>query len=160
DWLRGAQRVAQQRVQIHGLSTPKISSIEEPVPTSVDEAQKQVVALSIEPRLLLRPTENESWNVLLELPDFSHLFVRFPPLRDVLTGSRCTITGSSGRPLARGALLHGPQSVVLHSWPGSEQVLVRFEQPIPSWFEYLLRADCLLRRGPQWLFKISSDGLA
>ena len=158
--LRDAQRVAQQRVQFHGLSSRNATAIEKDHPKSLHEAREQVVALSIEPRLLLRPIDTDSWNVMLELPDLSHLLVKFPALRNVLTNSRCVVAGSSGRPLARGALLHGPLSVILHSWPGSEELLLQFENPVPSWFEYLLRADCLLRPGPRWLFRIASDGQA
>jgi hypothetical protein len=160
DRLRGAQHVAQQRIQFRGLSSRRTAAVEENRPVSFDQAREQVVALSIEPHVLLRPTNTGSWDVLLELPDFSHLLVKFPGLRDVLTTSRCIVAGSSGRPLARGALLHGPQSIILHSWPRPDQALLQFEQPVPRWFEYLLHAECLLRPGPHWLFKIGPDGLA
>jgi hypothetical protein len=38
-------------------------------------------------------------------------------------------------------------------------VLLQFEQMDPQ-FEYLLGAECLLRPGPTWLFRIASDRLA
>src|SRR5262249_29393163 len=131
-----------------------------PRPAPADRAREQVAALAIEPRLVLRPTGADSWEVLLELPDLSHLLMKFPALRNVLTESRCVVAGSLGPPLARGALLHGPRLVVLRSWPSPKSVLLRFEQPVPAELEYLLSAECLLRPGPQWLFRIASDGLA
>ncbi len=160
DWLRGAQRIAQQRVQFRGLSSGSAAFAEVSRAAPSDRAREQVAALAIEPRLVLRPTDADSWDVLLELPDLSQLLVKFPVLRNVLTQSRCVVAGSSGRPLARGALLHGPQSVILRSWPSPSDILLRFEQPVPPEIEYLLRAECLLRPGPRWLFRIASDGLA
>jgi hypothetical protein len=159
DWLRSAQHVA-QRIQLHGLSSVGAPAAQLGRYTPADLAREQVTALAIEPRLVLRPTGEDSWDVLLELPDFSNLLATFPGLRSVLTGSRCEVTGSSSRPLARGALLHGPQQVTLRTWPGASDVLLRFEQPTPTEFEYLLRTECLLRSGPRWLFRVASDGLA
>ena len=158
-WLRDAQHVARQRVEAHGLSSGNGRHGESVHPYSADAARRQMAELAIEPRVILRPT-SDSWNVLLELPDFSGLLAKFPALRAVLTGSRCVVAGSSGRPLARGALLHGPQQVILHTWPEASDVLLCFEQSTPPEFNYLLRTECLLRPGPRWLFRIASDGLA
>ena len=117
--------------------------------------------LGIEPRLVLRPTRSSdvSWDVSLEMPDLSHLLLRFPHTQGILTGSRCVVAGASGRPLARGRLLHGPQRVMLARWPRPHEVLLRFEHR-DSQLDYLLRTECLLRPGPRWLFRIASDGLA
>ena len=76
-----------------------------------------------------------------------------------LTSSRCVVAGSSGRFLARGQCLYGPQRVKLTKWPRADEVLLQFEQSDPQ-FDYLLRTECLLRLGPKWLFRIASDGLA
>lgn len=160
EWLRGAQRVAQQRVHFRGLSSGALPSADSGPPTPVERAREQVAALAIEPGLVLRPTGPDSWDVLLEFPDLSHLLAKFPGLRSVLTESPCVVAGSSGRPLPRGALLHGPQQVILRTWPGATEVLLQFEQPIPPEFEYLLRVDCLLRPGLRSLFRIASDRLA
>src|SRR5262249_41627623 len=104
EWLRGAQRVAQQRVHFRGLSSSNASPAAVSRAGPLERAHEQVAALAIEPRLVLRPTSPDSWDVLLELPDLSHLIVKFPALRNVLMESRCMVAGSSGRPLARGAL--------------------------------------------------------
>lgn len=159
EWLRRARRSAHDRAQIRGLLFGR------PVPPtqdrSLDEARTEIAVLGLEPRLVLRPRDasRHSWDVSLQIPDLSHLLVRFPKTRDILTGSRCTVAGTSGRPLARGRCLHGTQRVRLARWPGADEVLLRFEQSDPQ-LEYLLRTECLLRSGPSWLFRIASDGLA
>ena len=110
---------------------------------------------------MLRPTNASSvlWEVSLEIPDLSHLLLRFPQTRPILTGSRCVVAGASGRPLARGRCLHGIQRVRLTQWPRADEVLLQFEQSDPQ-LDYLLRAECLLRPGLKWLFRVASDGLA
>jgi hypothetical protein len=158
EWLRGARRAAKERAQVRGLASTHGKS--RPPSGRVEDARLDVAALGIEPRLVLRPLDaaNNTWGVTLEIPDLSHLLLRFPKSRDILTGSRCVIAGSSGRPLARGRCLRGTQ-VTLVRWPNSDEVLLQFEQPAPE-LEYLLRTECLLRPGPTWLFRIASDGLA
>ena len=159
EWLRGARRFAQERAQIRGLS-PGRGAASVPV-RRPDEARAEIAALGIEPRLVLRSGDVSrfSWDVSLEIPDLSHLLIRFPKTRDILTGSRCTVAGALGRPLARGRCLHGAQRVLLARWPRADEVLLQFEQTDPQ-LQYLLRTECLLRPGPSWLFRIASDGLA
>lgn len=156
DWLRGARRAAEERATIRGLT------IGRPTTTTFqrrDEARAELERLGIEPRLVLRPIEDSRWEVSLEIPDLSHLLLRFPQVREVLTESRCTVAGAAGRPLARGRCLHGPQRVALSQWPRPDDVLLKFERT-DSQLEYLLRAECMLRPGSSWLFKVASDGLA
>jgi len=156
EWLRGAQRFARERAQIRGLSLGR-----EPVERRKDEARAEIASLGIEPRLVLRPKDANctSWETYLEIPDLSHLLMRFPKTRDVLTNTRCVVAGSSGRPLARGRLLHGTQLIVLTRWPKPDEILLQFEKTDPQ-LEYLLRTECLLRPGNKWLFRIASDALA
>ncbi|HEY1694667.1 MAG TPA: hypothetical protein VGG39_20995 [Polyangiaceae bacterium] len=156
DWLRGARRAAEERAKIRGLT------IGRPTKTTFDrrdEARAEVERLGIEPRLVLRPIEDSRWEVSLEIPDLSHLLLRFPQVRDVLTESRCTVAGAAGRPLARGRCLYGPQRVALSRWPRPEDILLKFERADLQ-LEFLLRAECMLRPGTTWLFKVASDGLA
>ncbi len=120
---------------------------------------EQVKRTPIEPRLVLRPASDSSWTALLETPDLTPLLLRFPHLRDALTGSRCTVAGSTRSPLARGRVLYGTQRVVLEVWPNPDEVLLRFEHAPPE-LEYLLKTECLLRPGPTWLFRIQTDGCA
>ena len=160
EWLRGARQSAGERVRTRSLGLPRRSA-PEPTSTPLDEAREEVAQLGIEPRLILRPEGSlgDSWDVLLEIPDLSHLLLRFPQTTEVLTGSRCTVAGSSGRPLARGRLLYGPQRITLQQWPQRDEVLLQFERSDPQ-LDFLLHTECLLRPGPKWLFRIASDGLA
>lgn len=158
EWLRSARRAARERPRIHGLvlgQRPSSSIAQLP------EARAEIAALGIEPRLILRPTDigGNAWEVSLEIPDLSHLLLRFPRTREILTSARCLVAGAAGRPLARGRCLHGAQRVVLRRWPRPEEVLLQFEQTDPQ-LDYLLRTECLLRPGSRWLFRIASDGLA
>lgn len=157
DWLRSARRAAEERAKIRGLTLGRATTT--PIQRR-EEARAEIEELGIEPRLVLRPMEGACWEVSLEIPDLSHLLLRFPQVRDVLTGSRCTVAGAAGRPLARGRCLHGgPQRVALKRWPRPDDVLLKFERAEPL-LEFLLRAECLLRPGTSWLFKVASDRLA
>ena len=157
EWLKSARQSAGERVKVRGLGLfPNPSNM-----SGLDEARAQVAALGIEPRLVLRPTGplGGSWDVSLEIPDLSHLLLRFPQTEEILPVSRCTVAGYAGNALARGRLLHGTQRVLLARWPQSDEVLLQFEQTDPQ-LDFLLSTECLLRPGPNWLFRIASDGLA
>lgn len=156
EWLRSARRAAEERAKIRGLT------IGGPMATTFqrrDEARAEIERLGIEPRLVLRPIEASRWEVSLEIPDLSHLLFRFPQVREILTESRCTVAGAAGRPLARGRCLHGPQRIALCRWPRPDEVLLKFERT-DAHLEYLMRAECMLRPGTSWLFRVASDGLA
>ena len=160
EWLRRARSSVEERVRIRGLGS--LSSRILPSNLSqLDEARAAVAVLGIEPRLVLRPREVSvgSWDILLEVPDLSHLLLRFPQTREILTGSRCVVAGSNGRPLARSRLLSGSQRVRLTRWPKLDEVLLQFENRDPQ-LDFLLRTECLLRPGSTWLLRIASDGLA
>ena len=159
EWLRGAREAARDRTQVRGLGLLGRGTRSTNI-SRLDEAREEVIALGIEPRLMLRPTNssNDLWGVSLEIPNLSHLFLRFPHTRPILTGSRCTVAGASGRPLARGRCLHGTQRIRLTQWPHTGEVLLQFERSDPQ-LDYLLRTECLLRPGSKWLFRIASDGL-
>ena len=160
EWLRSARQSAGERVRTRSIG---LSMRNAPADNSspVERARAEVTQLGIEPRLILRPKDSleDAWDVLLEIPDLSHLPLRFPQTAEALSASRCVVAGSSGRPLARGRLLHGSQRITLHRWPRWDEVLLQFERSDPH-LEFLLRTECLLRPGPKRLFRIASDGLA
>lgn len=158
DWLKSARHLAQERARFRGLAPLRAASLRTRPPT--DHGREEVVALGIEPRLILRPTDvaRLSWEVLLEIPDLSHLILKFPGVRESLE-SRCVVAGAFGSPLARGKLLHGSQPVRLARWPSPDEILLKFDRTVPH-LEYLLRTECLLRPGPTWLFRVATDGLA
>jgi hypothetical protein len=153
EWLKDARSAAKARLT--GVA-PATSRAPESQPSAPRE---QLQALGIEPRVYLRATPSLSWEVFLKIPDLAPLLSRFPALSEALNGT-CVVAGSTGRPLSRGRLLHyGPQTVVLRHWPAPTDVLLKFEKR-PLELEFLLRTECMLRPGPAWLFKISSDGMA
>lgn len=159
DWLGDARRRADQ-IRIRGLSRstdddqPELLSATGSILTPL---QKEILELGLEPKLFLRRTGPDTWTVQVELPDLTSLIQRFPGLRAVVAGQRCTIAGTKGTPLPRGALLYGRQVVALTRWPSSRELLINFEGLDPD-LKYLLTMECLLRPGPRWLFKVSSDG--
>jgi hypothetical protein len=158
EWLKDARRFAQERTGVRGLAVRSLREMT--TPQKPEDARAQAMALGIEPRILLRPTDSarSSWEVAIEIPDLSHLVHRFPATVNILSNSRCVVAGAAGRPLARGRCLHGPQRVVLSRWPRTDEVLLQFESSNPL-LEFLLRTECLLRPAPWWLFKIATDGL-
>ena len=156
-WLREARNYARKRTRVHGLREP----ISFHKPRTKEEAREEVENLGIEPRLILKPINDNgtSWNVSLEIPDLSNLCRRFPDTQHILERSRCHIQGADSRPIARGRFLYGSQRLTLRSWPNADEVLLRFEKS-NSGLEFLLKTECMFRPGPPWLFRIASDGLA
>ena len=158
DWLRWAQRAARQSVQFRGLSTAREPQKAERPQQPPERALPERIAT--EPRLILQPTADGRWDVVLELQELSPLVARFPRLREALSKSRFVVTGSSGR-LRRGdAMLYGTLPVKLHKWPGPSEVLLRFDQRMPPELDARLRTECRLRPGPKWLCRVASDNLA
>lgn len=157
-WLNSARKAAQERATVRGLYFGRGALS---VPRRPEEARAEISALGIEPRLVLRPTSSQraSWEVCLEIPDLSHLLLRFPSTREVLAESRCVVAGRRGGPLPRGQFLYGSKRVVLSRWPRPDEVLLQFERRDPH-LEFLLRTDCMLRPSPMRLFRIATDGLA
>ena len=160
DWLRTARQTAKDRIQVRGLGHLRHGHAH-PSINRKDEARREIEILGIEPRLVLLPADSSrvSWNVSLEIPHMSHLPLRFPQAKDILTNSRFVVAGTSGRPRARGSLLYGNLRVNLVRWPKPDEVLIRFEMNDQQ-LDYLLRTECLLRPGTTWLFRVASDGLA
>lgn len=158
DWLGDARRRADQ-IRLRGLSRSTDGAAELVSATGriLTPLQKQILELGLEPKLFLRRTGPDTWTVHVELPDLTPLIHKFPGVRAVVANQRCIIAGTKGTPLARGALLYGRQVVVLSRWPASDELLVNFEGLDPE-LKYLLTMECLLRPGPRWLFKVTSDG--
>jgi len=156
-WLRGAREKAQRQVQFRKIRGQVVQQGD-----SVDDTALETVSTittKTEPRVVLRPLQDDKWEILIELPDFSLAPSRLSQFTEVIANNRCHVTGSSGRPLARGRLLYGPQKVILHTWPPTDKPLLAFENA-PIEFNDLLAEECQLNPGPTWLFKVMSDGLA
>jgi hypothetical protein len=160
EWLKDAQRRA-STVHLRGLHRGFVDGtvVETDSELNEPEARRTVIELGIEPTLVLRRADSYTWNVRLQLPDLSGLLRRFPEFRNVLANERCVVAGLSGAPLPRGFLLYGTQEVSLSRWPGDAEVLLKFDNSPPQ-LDFLLTAECLLRKGPRWLFKLHTDGSA
>jgi hypothetical protein len=160
EWLKDAQRRA-STVRLRGLHRGFVDDtlVETEIGLDESEARRTVVELGIEPTLVLRRTDRQTWNVRLQLPDLSGLLRRFPEFRNVLANERCVVAGLSGAPLPRGFLLYGTQEVSLSWWPGDAEVLLKFDNSPPQ-LDFLLTAECLLSTGPRWLFRLHADGSA
>jgi len=158
EWLGDARRRANQ-IRIRGLSrsSDDQQALVSATGSILTPLQKEILELGLEPKLFLARRGPDTWTVQIELPDLTSLIQRFAGVRGVVAGQRCTIAGTKGTPLPRGALLYGRQVVTLTRWPSSEELLINFEGFDPD-LKYLLTMECLLRPGPRWLFKISADG--
>ena len=158
EWLRIARQSAKERRTVRGFIRDRLSINKQ---NTKKELRELIETLGIEPRLVLTPnnTENTSWDLSVEIPDFSNLCQRFPNTQHTLRYSRCRIVGNEDRPIARGRFLHGAQRIKLDKWPNADEVLLRFEEKNPD-LEFLLRAECMFRPGPPWLFRIASDIVA
>ena len=159
EWLSDARKHA-FTVRVGGFSRGTGGHRPPNSDTAVDTPRDQLVRLGIEPSLSLRRLGKSDWEVRLCLPSFAPLLLKFPKFRPFLTGERCHVAGAKDkRPIARERLLFGSQEVVLSSWPSNGEILLRFERSCPE-LDHLLHTECLIRPGPQWLFKVGDDGIA
>lgn len=154
-WLQGAKTRAQS-IQFSGL---RRDEIEKPRPSGEPEHRQRTAALGVEPQVVLRPDDVDTWSIWLDIPSLRPLQVKFPEFAPTLSGSRCAVAGSGLRsPLPRGQLLSG-YLVPLAKWPKQNEPLLTFDDA-PKTLQQLLNDECFLRSGPIWLFRINAGGLA
>jgi hypothetical protein len=162
EWLEDAKNRA-RTIRLRGLRRGDTYGIddEEGSGAKADESENRraVVELGIEPDLVLRRVDAQTWDVRLQLQDLSPLLTRFPEFEAVLSGEQCKVAGASGRTLARGFLLYDSQPITLTHWPEPGEVLLKFDKS-PQKLDFLLTSECLLRPGPRWLFKSLAGGSA
>jgi hypothetical protein len=158
DWLSDAQSRA-NAIALKGLRRPtKPAALAPPAPATAQEARRILDELGTQPSFFLAPSK-DGWLVMLGLPNLSPLLARLPEIRDYLTQARPTVRGTFGEPLARQRVLQGDERIRLRRWPASDEVLLVFEDA-PEVLRVILSAECLLRPGPTWLFRIGSDKVA
>lgn len=113
---------------------------------------------SIRPSLSLRRTGVEEWTLIVELPGLQQVADLFPELGDFLSRTRCSVAGAGGlRP--PGWLLEGTQRRALAAWPPTDEPVLRFQVSNPR-MDHLLASEGHISQGPQWLFRMGSDGEA
>ena len=115
-------------------------------------------AADIRPTLRLQKSEDDSWSVILEMPDLSEIMAYVPEFRAFLQNSRCRIAGVE-RWKARGWLICGRPIVRLENWPDTTATLVTFDPKMPDDLDFL-KDVFRLPNYDTWLFKVNVDGLA
>lgn len=113
---------------------------------------------SIRPSLSLRRTSVEEWTPIVELPGLQQVADLSPELDEFLSRTRCSVAGANGlRP--PGWLLDGAQRRALDTWPPTDEPVLRF-QASNSRMDHLLASEGCISQGPNWLFRVGSDGEA
>ncbi|MEF3696229.1 hypothetical protein [Desulfolutivibrio sp.] len=156
EWLKEAKRVVSDRFKGIGRGTEPI--VCRPFICPLSRTAADSVNLSIRPNLLLRHAGGGTWSVLLEVPSFRSIAVLSADFQSFLQRTRCRLNGGGGMK-PTGWLLSGNRKGVLRRWPDPAEPLIQFEHTLPA-LDHFLETECRLSRGPIWLFKIGSDGMA
>lgn len=156
EWLKEARRVVSDR--FHGVdrsptgySFGQDGSAARPIQT--------VEPHSVRPALLLRRSSATSWSVVVEVPSFSSVARLSPELTRFLKSTRCTVAGTGDTMLPAGWSLYGQQKRVMKSWPQDGAPMIAFERH-NAVLQNILRGECQFPKGPVWVFRVGSDGLA
>jgi len=147
-WLASARQAA-SRVRSRGFGESQTS-----IPRSAT-LERQPVAT--DPKLFMRLLDG-SWNAYAELPDMTSLSERLPHVYEELRSCRGIVTGGS-RPVPKGGLVFPGQEVRFESWPDPLQPFVRLERGSGD-VNTILADQCVMSRGPWWLFRTQGTGLA
>ncbi|MBX3177715.1 MAG: hypothetical protein KF886_10165 [Candidatus Hydrogenedentes bacterium] len=159
NWLRSAREIARDKIAFHRLGKRAGRGIGQSPEATPNRQGGGSHVMSLEPRISLRQASNNTWDVFLELPDLSSLGYRYPKFLEILTNTRFSVVGSSGRHWPAVRLLHSRQQVQLRKWPEAAESLICLERSAPE-LEYLLATECAQRPDAMWAFKIASDGSA
>jgi len=156
EWLRETQRVVSDRFKGigrgFGLAAPR------PLGDTGELAPLDISGLAIRPSLFLRYAGAETWSVFLRIKSFRPVAALSTKTRSFLDRNRCRLNGAHDlKPT--GWLLSGDREGALRSWPDPASPFILFEQSDPA-VDHLLESECRLHHGPNWLFRIGSDGIA
>lgn len=152
-WLHQARQNAKKEIQLQTIGKGKTS------PLTEDREKPPQKTFSLQPRILLSPYDEDSWEVKIELPDLSQFSAEYPKFQQVLATSLCYVSGYRGRPLPPAYLMYGSQKVPITDWPSDGESILTFEPTIPE-LEHIFKSECGIRSSSSWLFKIASDGTA
>ncbi|MHA7861535.1 hypothetical protein ACX1DX_09220 [Tessaracoccus sp. Y36] len=109
-----------------------------------------------DPRLFLRYVNG--WAAFAELPDLSALVPSGDEIHTQLRMSRATVDGG-GRPIPPSGLLYPGQEVRLARWPRPDEPFLQLERG-DAGTNAFLAALCAITKGPWWLFRCHTPGLA
>ena len=149
-WLDSARRSA-SRVRATGFKKPPVQN------GSAVRAGQDRLPTATAPQLFLRLLDGV-WTAYAELPDMTPLSARLPELYDSLRTRRALVTGRE-RPVAHGALVYRGQNVQFDTWPDPSAPFVKLEGATAD-VNALLADQCVMTRGPWWLFRLQGSGLA
>ncbi len=156
EWLKETRRVVSERFK--GIGHGPWPPIDRPVHGPSTGPTFDTAQLTIRPRVLLRHTGGGSWSVLLDVPSFRGMSALHAGIHSFLKSARCRLNGGNDTK-PRGWLLSGSRKGVVQSWPDTAKPLIQLEQPHTT-IDHLLEAECRLTPGPNWLFRVSTDGTA
>lgn len=152
EWLHDA-RTRAERIGCHGLSRFSRKGGE----TTQDRSTDRIAfRQSLEPHCQLRTRPDGAWELFMEIPSFSAVAGDDRDIESFLENQRCRVAGSSGRPLARGALLS--RHVVRMTHLPKPGPILSFESAPPPELHEIAESECVWTAAPFCLFRILSDG--
>lgn len=144
-WLKSA-RVSASRVR--GFRLGKLAG--------AAGANTKRLPRATDPRLVLR--YDSEWNAFAELPDLTVLGAGLPEVYRQLQVSRAAVNGG-GRSIPRSGLLYAGQEVHLARWPRPDAPFLQLERGDDE-TNRILSDQCVITKGPWWLFRRQGTGLA
>ncbi|MBK7721752.1 MAG: hypothetical protein IPI32_05860 [Austwickia sp.] len=144
-WLKSA-RASARRVRgfRSGERAPAAAASSKRLPRATD------------PRLFLR--YDEGWNAFAELPDLTVLGADRHDIYSQIRMSRATVNGGA-RPIPPSGLLYPGQEVRFARWPRPDQPFLQLDRGDAA-ANGILAAQCVITKGPWWLFRRQGSGLA
>lgn len=124
-----------------------------------DLTVRAVAGLGIRPRLIMRPTAQDTWQVVLEIPSLAPLLAAHDFLNEALAQSYCTVAGAPGVMRPPGYFLNGPRRTALREWPDAGEELLCFDI-CPKELSRILRTKLMIDSGPSWLLRKERDKTA
>lgn len=109
-----------------------------------------------DPRLFLR--RDDTWNAYAELPDLTVLGAGLPEVYSQLRVSRASVNGGA-RSIPPSGLLYPGQEVRFARWPRADQPFLQLERGDDE-SNRILSDQCVVTKGPWWLFRRQGTGLA
>lgn len=159
-WLAEARSTA--RFHIRGLSRIPLRGRAAGSATNGDVVQELSAGAGPlpRPRLILRETAADRWQVRVQLPNLAHLAAQSPRSSDILMRTDGRVAGASVPVLARGRIVRDmAPTIPLAIWPSPQAQLLTFDGAPPE-LNAVLRTSFRIDAADNLLFTIGSDGQA
>ena len=153
-WLRSAQQHVKS-VTRHGIGGRIGGS------RARAEIQREAAAHALRsaPEIVLRPTQEGSWDVLMDIPSLASLATLNPKLSEGLCRTRFRIRAKPEQWWPGQSLLYSGRRARLANWPQDSIPLLEFENKTEL-VDSVLEASYAMPAGPLWLFRVGPDGSA